>query len=96
MNGPSVNWSALNMLDNKLEENNLSKTMNIGSSSQHTVHGALKVGETKTEWGIDKVLKALFWILSDSTARRDDYVRERGSELFPLRYVIRPLYLIVK
>ena len=44
MDGPSVNWSVLNMLESKLEENNLSKTINIGSYSQHTVHGTLKVG----------------------------------------------------
>ena len=31
MNGPSVNWSVLNLLDDKLEENNLTKTINIGS-----------------------------------------------------------------
>ena len=81
------------MLNNKLEENNLSKTINIGSCSQHTVHDALKVGAAKTEWGIDKISKALFWTLSDSPSSRDDYVREGGSEVFPLRYVISPLYL---
>ena len=81
VDGPSVNWSVLNMLDNKLEENNLSKTINIGSCSQHTVHGTLKQGATKNEWDIDRILKALFWILSDSPARRDDYVREGGSEV---------------
>ena len=53
------------MLNNKLKENNLSKTINIGSCSQHTV----TIGATKTEWGIDKILKALFWILSDLPAR---------------------------
>ena len=91
MDGSS--WSVLNMLDSKLEENNLSKMINIRSCSKHTVHGTLKVGATKTEWGIDKILKALFWILSDSPARRDDCVREGGSEVFPLTYIISSLYL---
>ena len=40
MDGPCVNWSVLNMLNNKLEENIFSKTINIGSCSPHTVHGA--------------------------------------------------------
>ena len=31
VNGLSVNWSVLNLLDDKLEENNLTKTINIGS-----------------------------------------------------------------
>ena len=35
MDGPSVSWSLLNMLDNKLEEKKLSETINIGSCSQH-------------------------------------------------------------
>ena len=73
MDGTSVNWSVLNVLDSKLEESNLTKTINIGSCNQHTVHDALKVAATKTEWGIGKILKALFWILSDSPSRRDDY-----------------------
>ena len=80
------------MLNNKLKENNLGKTINIGSCSQHTV----TIGATKTEWGIDKILKALFWILSDLPARWDDYVREGGSKVFPLRYVISSLYLTFK
>ena len=65
MDGPSVNWNVLNMLNNKLEKNNLSKTINIGSCSQRTVHGALKVDAIKTEWGINKILKTQFWVLSN-------------------------------
>ena len=84
------------MLDNKVEENNVSKTINIGTCSQHTVHDALKVGVTMTELGTDKSLKALFWILSDSPARRDNYVRQGGSEVFPLRYAISSLDLTFK
>ena len=99
MDGTIVNWSVLNVLDSKLEENNLTKTINIGSigsCNQHTVHDALKVAATKTEWGIGKILKALFWILNDSPARRDDYVREGGSEVFHFRYVISSLNLNFK
>ena len=74
------------MLDSKLEENNLSKTINSGSCND----------ATKTECSIDKILRSLFWILSDSPARRYDYVREGGSGVFPLRYVITSLYLTFK
>ena len=49
IDGPSVNWSVLNMLDNRLQENYLSKMINIRSFSEHTVHDALKVGTTKSE-----------------------------------------------
>ena len=35
MDEPSVSWSLLNMLGNKLEENKFSETINIGSCNQH-------------------------------------------------------------
>ena len=37
MDGPSVTWIVLNMLDDKLEEKNFRKTINIERCSQHTV-----------------------------------------------------------
>ena len=46
-----------------------------------------------TEWGIDKILKALFRILSNPPAGRGNYVREGVSEVFLVRYVISSLYL---
>ena len=84
------------MLDNKSRESNLCKTITIGSCSEHRFYGTLKIGATKTEWSIDKILKALFWMPSNSTARRDDYVQEGGYEVFPLRYFISSLYVSFK
>ena len=49
MDGPTVNWKVLEMLDVYLEEKDVSKTVNIGSCSQHVVHGALKTGTSNTE-----------------------------------------------
>ena len=43
-------------------------------------------GTSNTEWCIDKILKAMFWILCDSPTRRDGYARESGTEVFPLRF----------
>ena len=76
------------MLDVYLEEKDVSKTINIGSCSQHVVHGALKTGTSNTEWGIDKILKSMFWILCDSPARRDDYLSESGIMFY--HYVFAP------
>ena len=73
MDGLSVNW---NVLDDQRAEKDLSKTLNIGSCSQHIVHGALKNGTTITEWSIVKILKAMYWILHDSPARRDVYMKD--------------------
>ena len=43
MDGPSVNWDVLEMLEDQRAEKDLSKTLNIWSCSQHIVHGALKM-----------------------------------------------------
>ena len=40
MGGPNVNC----ILDDKIESENFSKTLNIGSCAQHTVHVAFKDG----------------------------------------------------
>ena len=87
MDGPSVNWNVLDMLDDSLVEKGFGKTINIGSCAQHIVHGALQTGISKTEWKIDQILKSMFWILQDSPARRDIYIREGEMNTFPLRFV---------
>ena len=35
----------------------------------------------------------MYWMLQDSTVRRDDYMRVGNTEIFPLRYILSP-YLI--
>ena len=66
MDGPNVNWNVLNILDDKLESGNFPKTLNLGSSAQHTVHGVFKDGFQKSSWKIDNLLKSAFWLLNDS------------------------------
>ena len=44
MDGPQVNTNILKLLEDKLVSKNMSKTVNIGSCTQHVVHGALKTG----------------------------------------------------
>ena len=69
--------------------------INIGSYSQRTNHGALKLGAANTEWG-EIIFKELFWIFGELAARRDHCVKERGSEGFPLRYAVTSLDFTVK
>ena len=76
MDGPSVNWNVLEMLNDSLVEKGFTKTIDIGSYAQHIVHGSL-----------DKILKAMFWWLHDSPARRGIYQREGETNTFPLRYI---------
>ena len=87
MDGPKVNWNVLSILNDKLESENFSKTIDIGSCAQHTIHGAFKDGFQKSSWKIDKLLKSIFWLLNDSPARRDVYLTEGNTITFPLRSV---------
>ena len=62
-------------------------TIQIGSCNQHILHGALKTAMNQSAWRDDKILKALNWILHDSSARRDIYALEGGGSVFPMRLV---------
>ena len=89
---PNVNWKVLEKLDNHRIENDFTKTLIIGSCSQHIIHGAFQ-NDAPSNWNIDKILKAMYWMLHDSPARRDDCTRVGNTEIFPLRYILSP-YLI--
>ena len=57
MDGPNVNWEVLKKADDMLVKNDYSKTINLGSYPQHTVHGAFETGATNIGMFI-KYLKA--------------------------------------
>ena len=50
------------------------------------LHGAFKTGAKKTSWKISKIMMALFVMLHDTPARRDDYRDVTGSDKFPLQF----------
>ena len=85
MDGPNVNWKILRKTDEMLVGNNYSKTVNIGSCPQHTVHGTFETDATN-DWDVHKIIKSMFSLLHDSPACRNIYVTEGVSDLFPLRY----------
>ena len=87
MDRPNVNWKVLKKTDEILVKNGYSKTINIGSCPQHTVQTAFKTGTTN-DWGVHKILQSMFWLLHDSPACRNVYIREGGSDVFPLRYCL--------
>ena len=87
MNGLNVNWKVLKKTDEILVKNDYSKTINIASCRQHTVHTAFETGASN-DCDVHKILKSMFWLLHDSPARRNIYVTEGGSDVFPLRYYL--------
>ena len=60
MDGPNVNWEVSTKSGEMLVKNDYSKTINIGSCPQHTVHGAFETEATNV-WDIHKILKSMFW-----------------------------------
>ena len=50
MDGPNVYWT---LLDDKLMSDNFSKTLNICSCAQLSVHGSLRHGFQNSTWNMD-------------------------------------------
>ena len=87
MDEPNVNWK---MLDLMVEDRNSNETypklLDVGLCGLHVVHGTFRTGMKQTGWGIDQVLKSLHSLFHDAPARREDYIRIAGSEVFPLEF----------
>ena len=57
MDGPNVNWSVFNMVEEERKVNNFPLLINIGSCALHIVHGAFENGAKQTQWNIKKTFK---------------------------------------
>ena len=75
MDGPRVNWKVLSLLceDREKQDADLPKLLNIGSCGLPIVHGAFCTGCQATEWKIEQIFRALWYLFHDSPARRDDF-----------------------
>ena len=82
MDEPNAYWEVLRKTDKMLVGDNYSKTVNIGSCLQHNIHGIFETGD----WDVHKILKSMLWLLHHSPARRNIFVTEGRSDVFPLRY----------
>ena len=86
MDGPNVNWDVLKCHSQYREEKELAQLVIIGSCDLHVVNGAFRTGMMETDWDIHKVLHAVWKLFDESPARRDVYIKETGSEVFPLHF----------
>ena len=86
LGGPNVNLKFYDEFATKLNEIVNYFLVNIGTCSLHVVHGSFKNGETSTQWELKKVLKAAYYTLHDSPARRGDYNSISGSTVYPLNF----------
>ena len=87
MDGPNVNWKMLSKItEERSSTEHYPGLINVSSCSLHVVHGAFRSGESKTKWEIDTLLKALHNLFDESPAKREDYTKITGSDIFPLPF----------
>ena len=87
MDGPNVIWKMLSKItEERSSSEHYPGLINVGSCSLHVVHGAFRSDESKTKWGIDTLLKALHNLFDESPAKREDYTKITGSDIFPLPF----------
>ena len=87
MDGPNVNWKMLDLIVGDRNSNETYPTLlDVRSCSLHVVHGAFRTSMKQTGWGIDLLLKLLYSHLHETPARRKDYTKMTGSEVFPFQF----------
>lgn len=85
--GPTVNWSFIDKLQDKLQENdNDPELLECGSCGLHTAHGAFKNGANASKWNLNVFLKNLHGLFKNSPAKREDFSNITGSTTFPEKF----------
>ena len=82
IDGLSVNWKFYGRFTKSREISELTGLINMGSCGLHVIHGVFKSGAMSCEWDILKILKGLYALFNDTSARRSDYVDVTASNLF--------------
>ena len=88
MDGPNVNLKFIQELKAEQRKANVDGPvlLDLGSCGLHTVHNGYKRAMKKNDWKIMQFLRALYYLFCHSPARREDYIKASGSELFPLKF----------
>lgn len=82
MDGPNVNFKLLELLQLDHAENyGGAQLVSVGSCGLHTLHNAFKAGFSM--WHVDKIFKAMHTLFHHVPARREDYVKDTKSSVFP-------------
>ncbi|KAM8766754.1 uncharacterized protein AB9X84_005877 isoform 1-T1 [Acanthopagrus schlegelii] len=85
MDGPSVNWKFVNLLQKEHAEQFAGTQIQIvGSCGLHTLHNAFKGGFEL--WMVEKVLKARHFLFHCAPARREDFTSATATSTFPLPF----------
>ena len=88
MDGPSVNIKFLDMLMEERKKTNpgMPGLLKLGSCSLHIIHGAFSTGMQRTDWNLEKLLHAVWYLSADSPARRADFKDITKTDVFGLQF----------
>ena len=85
MDGPKTNLKFFKDFTEDRGED-LPKLLDLGTCSLHVIHGAFTTGIQKTGWGLDVLLRSLYYLFDHSPARSEDYTEIMKSNIFPLPF----------
>ena len=71
--GPNVNLSFLDLLEEDRNEKELSQHVHIGICGLHTLSNSMKHSEEASGWNVEKLLSSLHRIFDESPSIRADY-----------------------
>jgi len=60
--------------------------LNVGMCGLHTVHNAFKAGAKAPGLCVEDIISSLYWLFTDSSARRQHFMDFTSSDLFSLKY----------
>lgn len=86
MDGPSVNWSFMTKLGSKRQQADLPTLLNVGSCGLHILHGAFQLGHRQSEWNLNEIFSAGYYLFKDSPKRRSEFQEFTSSDDFPLKF----------
>lgn len=86
MDGPKVNHSLMRLIKKERLDADLPEVVDVGTCNLHVVHGAFRHGNKATKWESEATIKAVYGLLKDSSARREDFELITGCKEFPLPF----------
>ena len=88
MDGPSVNWKVLEIIQKKREENEYPPLSDIGSCGLHVVSGTLHSAVVVADWPAEKMLRGMFKLLKDAPATQVEYMQGSVTGLCPEKFCV--------
>nr|CAD7198549.1 unnamed protein product [Timema douglasi] len=67
-------------------DNEVCSLLNLGPCGLHVVHGSLRTGLESVDWDISSLLRYMYYMFTDSPARRELFTQLTRCASFPLKF----------